>query len=61
MAKSWMIVEKDGRRRPVDIRALTRAGVLAAVRRAKHQGRKVVAAYQGGPFAMALAPRVYPK
>jgi len=61
MARSWMIVDVDGQRKPVDIRALTRAGVLAAVRRAKHQGRNVVAAYQGGPFAMALAPKVYPK
>ena len=60
MAKSWMIVEEDGRRQPVDVRSFTRQGVLAAVRRARKAGRNVLAAYQGGPRPMALCAKVYP-
>lgn len=60
MATSWLIVERDGHRKPVDTRAMTRKGVLAAVRRAEKAGHKVVAAYQGGPYAIALSPQVYP-
>ena len=61
MATSWMIVEENGQRKPVDIRSFTRKGVLAAVRRAEKAGRKVVAAHQGGPRAIALCPQVYPR
>ena len=56
-----MIVEENGRRKPVDIRSFTRKGVLAAVRRARKAGRNVVAAHQGGPRAIALCPQVYPR
>jgi len=61
MAASWMIVEENGRRRPVDIRARTRKGVQAAVRRAQKAGRHVVSAYLGGPRAIALCPQVFPR
>ncbi len=61
MATSWMIVEKDGQRKPVDVHSFTRKGVLAAVRRARKSGRTVVSAYQGGPRAIALCPQVYPR
>ncbi|MFH1921769.1 MAG: hypothetical protein ABIP48_18040 [Planctomycetota bacterium] len=61
MATSWMIVDEDGQRNPVDLRTSTRQGVLAAVRRAKKAGQDVLAAYQGGPRAIALCPRVYPR
>ena len=60
MATSWMLVDEDGQRRPIALRAKTRAGVQAAVRREKAAGRNVVAAYQGGPWAIALSPQVYP-
>ena len=61
MATSWMIVEKDGQRKPVDVRSFTRKGVLAAVRRAEKSGQNVVAAHVGGPRAIALCPQVYPR
>ena len=54
-----MIVEENGQRKPVDLRSYTRKGVLAAVRRARKAGRNVLSAYQGGPWAIALSPRVY--
>ena len=59
--RSWMIIERDGQRRPVEINSNSRQGVLAAVRRARKAGRKVVSAYQGGPWAIALSPQVYPR
>jgi len=59
MATSWMIVDENGQRKPVNVRSSTRKGVLAAVRRAKKAGRDVLAAYQGGPRAMALCAKVY--
>ena len=61
MAASWMIVEENGKRKPIDLRTRSRKGTLAAVRRAVRAGRTVLAAYQGGPRAIALCPRVYPK
>lgn len=60
MARSWMIVDENGERRHVDVRALTRQGVLAAVRRAVKAGRNVVEAWKGGPHAIALSSQVYP-
>jgi len=61
MAQSWAIVNQDGRREVVSLRAMTRKSILAAVRRLNRQGETVVAAYQGGPRAIALCPQVYPK
>jgi len=61
MAASWMIVEESGRRKSVDVRSMSRKGVLAAVRRAEKAGRTVVAAHVGGPRAIALCPQVYPR
>ena len=61
MATSWMIVCEDGQRTPVDLRTRTRKGVAAAVARAKRAGRNVIAAYLGGPGAIALCPKVYPR
>ena len=60
MAKSWMIVEENGERKPVDIRAMTRKGVLAAVDRARKAGQNVTEGWQGGPHAIALSKQVYP-
>ena len=61
MCRSWMLIEADGERKPVELRTRTRSGVLAAVRRARKAGRNVVSAYQGGPQAIALSPQVYPR
>ena len=61
MATSWMIVEEDGQRRPVDVRSMTTEGVRRACRRAQKTGKKVIAGYRGGPYAIALSPQVFPK
>ena len=61
MATSWLIVNRDGTRSIVDLRTLTRQGVLAAVRRTRKAGADVVAGYQGGPWPIALSPKVYPR
>ncbi len=58
--RSWMIVQKDGERKPVFIRPATRIGVRRAVARAIKAGAQVVSAYLGGAWAIALSPRVYP-
>ena len=60
MPKSWMIVEQDGERKPVDLRTKTERGVVRACRRAEKAGRNVLSGYQGGPHAIALCPQVYP-
>ena len=60
MACSWLIVQRDGKRNAVDLRTKTRKGIVAAVKRTSRAGAEVVAAYLGGPGAIALCPRVYP-
>jgi|GEM_PF-5285576 len=60
MASSWMIVNRDGSREAVPLRAMTRKSIIAAARRTAAKGEDVVAAYQGGPRPIALCPQVYP-
>ncbi len=59
MATSWMIVERDGKRRVVDLKTFTKQGVRAAAARAVKSGNNVVAAYLGGPRPIALCQKVY--
>jgi len=60
MATSWIIVSHNApQRKIVDLRTLTRKGVLAAVRRHKRRGARVIAAYLGGPRPCALCAKVY--
>jgi len=61
MARSWLIVAESGHPRVVDIRALSKRGVVNAARRAEKAGHDVVAAYQGGPRPIALCSKVWPK
>ena len=58
--RSWMIVQKDGVRKPVFIKPVTRVGVRRAVAKAVKAGAQVVSAYLGGAHALALSPKVYP-
>ena len=61
MATSWLIVRKDGHRSVVDLRTLTRKGVVNAAIRAEKAGRVVESAYLGGPRPIALCRKVYPR